>query len=57
MVKMEVAHTQGGIYTPYIRMMGMIVIFLGTEIGYFIFLGVSVQVKSFKEITPVFVRV
>ena len=57
MVKMEVAHTQGGIYTPYIRMMGMIAIFLGTEIGYFMFLGVSVQVKSIKEITPVFVRV
>ena len=42
--------------TPYIRMIGMIVVFLGVVIGDLVFLGV-VQAKTFKKIKLVFVRV
>ena len=48
------SQSQGG--TPYIRMIGMLVVFLGVLIGDLVFLGV-VQVKSIKKLKPVFVRV
>ena len=41
--------------TPYIRMIGMIVVFLGVVIGDFVILG-DVQTKLIKIIKPVFVR-
>ena len=46
----------GGGVTPYIQMIGMIVVFWGVVIGDLVFLGV-VQAKSFKKIKQVFVRV
>ena len=42
--------------TPYIRMIGTIVVFLGVVIGGLVFLRV-VQAKSLKKIKLVFVRV
>ena len=42
--------------TPYIRMIGMIAVFLGVVIGDLVFLGVA-QAKSFKKKKSVFVRV
>ena len=50
----KLAMLPGG--TPYIRMIGMIVVLLGVVIGDLVFLGV-VQAKSFKEIKLVFVKV
>ena len=42
-------HSPGGGGTPYIRMIGMIVIFLGVVIGDLVFLGV-VQAKDKTDI-------